>query len=253
MKSLPCLAAFLGLAATSSAATALLNEYNAGGATDVQGDWFEIVVVGGGVAGDVVDMRGWTFTIDEVAPGGEGFAVGRFQLSNNNYWSNVQAGTIVTFHEDRTVDGGRDTSILALNNFATQGWAHTNVWVGDSTFINTTFSQHDPNYPINQNGTQITITRGVTNIFGPAGEGTSTTLGVGDDEVFKLEGTPTPSITPSSPLYNDGTSSTFGAPNRWNANTVVQDFSAFIVPEPGSALMLGAAAVGLLSMRRRRG
>lgn len=251
MKSLPCLAALLGLASTAGAAPALLNEYNAGGATDVGGDWFEIVVVGGGAAGDVVDMRGWRFQIDEVGVGGEGNNVGAFQLSNNPYWSNVQAGTILTFHEDNTAAGGRDTSILAINNFSTQGWAHSNIWVSDPAFIDFSASP-DRSYPINQNGTRITITKGATNIFGPAGEGTSPTLGVSEDEVFKLEGTPSPSITPGSLLYNDGTSSTFGAPNRWNANTVVQDFSAFIVPEPASALLAGVAAVGLMAMRRRR-
>ena len=65
MKLLPSFFALLGLAAAASAAPVILNEYNAGGATDVEGDWFEIVVVGGGAAGDVVDMRGWEFSIDE--------------------------------------------------------------------------------------------------------------------------------------------------------------------------------------------
>jgi hypothetical protein len=47
--------------------------------------------------------------------------------------------------------------------------------------------------------------------------------GIGADEVFKLEQDPGPFITPLA-IYNDGSSSTFGAPNRYAAGTIEQDF-----------------------------
>ena len=46
---------------------------------------------------------------------------------------------------------------------------------------------------------------------------------------------------------NDGSTSTFGAPNEWSGGAEIQDFSAFVVPEPSSALLGLAACV-----RRRR-
>lgn len=259
MKSLPFSLALLGLAATSYGAPVILNEYNAVDPTKfaapVPGDWFEIVVVGGGIAGDTVDMRGWEFRIDELGIGGSGFNAGRFQLSSAPYWSAVQAGTIITFHEDNAAAGGRNTSILGVNNFATEGWAHTNIWVQDPTYINTSFAAHDPNYPMTENNMQITILRAGTTVFGPAGENAMGGLvTVGDDEVFKLEANPSTSITATSTSYNDGSSSSFGAPNVWGSATVPerQDFSAFIIPEPSSLLLAGAAGIGLLTMRRRR-
>ena len=58
-------------------------------------------------------------------------------------------------------------------------------------------------------------------MFGPVGEGIHPVAGVGGDEVFKLEEDPTPYITEVSE-YNDGTTSTFGYPNRFAANTSEQ-------------------------------
>lgn len=256
MKTIPSLAALLGLATSVSAAPVILNEYNAyenAPVGAVGGDWFELVVVGGGIAGDVVDMRGWKIEIQE---GGVGGGSGSFTLAGgtSSYWRTVQAGTILTFHENNLAAGGRNTSILGTNNFATEGWAHTNIYVGDTNYV---LAGGDISFPMTENNMGITIRNGANQvIFGPAGEGVfplAAGVTVGSDEVFKLEGTPSTSITTTSPLYNDGTTSTFGAPNRWEQDTLVQDFSAFIVvPEPASALMAGMAAVGLLTMRRRR-
>jgi hypothetical protein len=62
-------------------------------------------------------------------------------------------------------------------------------------------------------------------VFGPAGEGIYPPTGVGGDEVLKLEADPGPQIHAYS-NYNDGASSSFGAPNRWNGGAMTQNFSA---------------------------
>jgi hypothetical protein len=62
-------------------------------------------------------------------------------------------------------------------------------------------------------------------IFGPAGEGVMPLSGVGSTDVFKLEEDPGPYVTPFA-NYNDGTSSTFGSPNRYAAGSIEQDFTA---------------------------
>lgn len=248
MKSLLSLTvAGAALVAAVDAASVIVNEINAGGAT-MPGDWFEIVVVGDGTAGSTVDMRGWTFRVDNNGT----LNVGRFTLSNAAYWAAVQAGTILTFHEDNTAGGGLDTGVHLTNRFTTEGWAHTNVWVGDSTYILTTGSGYDGSFPIDQNNSQVAIfDAAATLVFGPAGEGHAgyTGGGVSASEVFKLEADPSPSITLGSP-YNDGTSSSFGAPNPWASGASVQNFSAFVVPEPSVAVLGLAGLLGLLRRRR---
>lgn len=230
-----------------SAASVIVNEINAGGAT-VPGDWFELVVVGDGTAGSTVDMRGWTLRIDN----NNVTNVGRFVLSNDSYWSNVQAGTILTFHEDNLAGGGVDTQILGTNNFATLGWAHTNIWIGDAIYVDVGGAGYDGSFPIDQNNSQIAIFDSTLSlVFGPAGENHVGYIGSGvsASEVFKLEADPSPSITLGSP-YNDGASSTFGAPNQWNSGASSQNFAAFVIPEPASASLFLLS--GLAMLRRRR-
>ena len=246
----------LALGVSASAAPAFLNEYNAKSdlnlsAGDQGGDWFEMAVVGAGIAGSTVDMRGWEFQIFNRPSSLEPRAkFGHFKLNSDPYWSNVLAGTIITFHEDNAAAGGVDTAILKTDRFATEGWAHTNVYVQDSRYINTSFSLHDASYPVDQNETQISISLadGVTLVFGPAGENHAGYRGTGvsDSEVFKLEENPSPQIGLTS-SFNDGSTSTFGRPNVWGTSTSpqMQDFRVFAIPEPGSAAMLGLAG-GLL-------
>lgn len=238
--------ALFGLASQANAASVIVNEINAGGAT-MPGDWFELVVVGEGTSGSTVDMRGWTLRVDN-----NGITnLGRFTLSNHSYWSNVSAGTILTFHEDNTSAGGLDTGIHLTNNFATLGWAHTNIYIGDSSYINTSAGDFDGSFPIDQNNSQIAIFDSALSIvFGPTGEGHAgyTGGGVSGSEVFKLEADPSTSITLASP-YNDGSSNTFGAPNQWSSGASTQNFSAFVVPEPSITLLGG---LGFLALFRRR-
>ena len=251
-----CAAALLGLTSVNWAAPAFINEYNAGGAT-VVGDWFEVVVVGAGIAGSVVDMRGWEFRVsNSPLNDGQQQQQGLFKLSQNSYWGNVQAGTIITFFKDDASTPAPRTSILGMDRFSSEGWGHTNIQVSDPTFIDVNFLMNDGDYPVDENFSQFAIFDKNSNlVFGPAGEGHAGYPGSGvkETEVFKLEANPSPLITLASP-YNDGTTSTFGAPNQWTTNMVtnVQDFSAFAIPEPGSISMLILGGV-LFAYRRQRG
>ena len=252
---LPALASLAALAISAQAATVIVNEINCAdpaGAnpSSPSGDWFEVVVVGDGTSGSTVDMRGWQFRVDQNGTTGQGY----FKLSNDSYWSNVQAGTILTFCEDGSGPTGAATAILATNNFATLGWAHTNVWVGDTTYIDTGWGSNDGSFPIDQNNTQILIQDSTAaTVFGPCGEGHVgyPGSGVSATEIFKLEANPSPSITLTSP-YNDGSTDTFGAPNQWTSGGLPnsQSFATFVVPEPSAALLLGL--LPLFGLRRRR-
>lgn len=262
----PSLALFCCLSRLGMAAPVIVNEFNTvsssqmlvGGGVDSSfgevvgngGDWFELVVVGTGV-GSSVDMRGWKLEIKRVATV-PFVADDVIVLSNALYWSNVPAGTILTFTESRSAEGGMDTSLDDTDLRATEGWAHSNIWVGDPTLITYTDSATngydlDPvsgvnGVNLNDEDTQIRILNAFSVVvFGPAGEGVQP---VGDEiskeEMFALQQTPSSSVTPSSD-YGDTSKgvesiaySSFGRPNRWlvGGETFDQSFTGF---QPGGA------------------
>jgi hypothetical protein len=236
---------------SASDASVIVNEINCKDGTTnhstPDGDWFEVVVVGNGTWSSTVDMRGWQFKV--IDTNGNGY----FKLSTNSYWSNVRAGTIITFHEDNTAGGGADTSILGTNNFNTLGWGHTNVYTHDAAFIDVGWASHDPGFALDNSNSQVAVENSAgAVVFGPAGEGVAPASGVGSDEVFKLQADPSPSITNNSAFYADGSTDTFGRPNEWTTGGLPnkQSFLVF-VPEP-SGLLLALGALPLLGMRRRR-
>jgi len=219
----------------SWAADVILNEYNAvdsnaflgGAGGDVfwqqrEGngdDWFELVVVTDGL-----DMRGWEIVVvnDAGQPTEESWSLA---LSMHDVWSNVRSGTIITFSELLS-NNADDYEPLAgswwLNVKAAADTSGTYVTV---SCIAPACLPADANWKVSNNDSQITIKDdlGIV-VFGPAGEGITPTAGIGSTEVFKLEENPTALITPSS-AYNDGTSSTFGAPNVYAGGTQQQDFN----------------------------
>jgi len=228
------------------------------------GRWFELVVVGDG-GPSTVDMRGWTIEIGTTV-GQSHQASNRLELSQHPYWAAVPAGTILTFIDRNTANGGLDTEINRRNRLATHGDAWTNVWMGDPELL-VYPSASDNGYligdgvvtgiRIDQNDTQFILRHaGGRPMFGPVGEGIAPVSGVSSTEVFELEDHPSPAISPlveatdTEPGYDDGASgSTFGHPNRWHAGDGVpeteQDFTPFIVSIPASPYEAWAAAFGL--------
>jgi hypothetical protein len=164
------------------------------------GDWFEIVVTD-----DHVDARGWDLVITNATgdPLDEEMFV--LTLTEDEIWADLRAGTIVTVSEmlpdDTSYDPlGGDWWINVQANDTASGAYITPQSIRVS----------------NRNWQLLIRDAQDVAVFGPAGEGIRPISGVGNDEVFKLEQDPGPFITPLS-NYEAGSSSTFGAPNRYSA------------------------------------
>jgi PEP-CTERM motif-containing protein len=244
-----CLAVTLGLSLRAEGAALLLNEYNAvddtgflkdnaadpyfGRVLGNGGDWFELVVIS-----DHLDVRGWSLSTSE---GNPVVPDQTLTLSQSSLWSDLRSGTIITVSE-LVPD---DTSYDPIHG---DWWI--NVQAADAAsglFITAS------NFKVTNQNWQLTIRdQNGAVVFGPAGEGISPVSGIGGDEIWKLEANPSAAVTPQSTSYKDGSSSTFGAPNRFNAGADVQDFSQLrsVVPEPG-ALALVLAALAGIAVRRR--
>jgi len=200
----------------------ILNEYNAVAPTKVLdngnsdsywgqilgngGDWFELVVTQ-----DHLDARGFKLVLTDDT-GGPGQVTQTLTLSQNSLLADLRAGTIITVSEVLPDDAGFDqlTGDWWINFQAAAGAGGQFITPAD--------------FSVSHQSWQLTIKDALGQVvFGPAGEGVKPVSGVGNDEVFKLEEDPAPYITPFA-AYNDGTSSTFGAPNVFAAGTLQQDF-----------------------------
>ena len=198
------------------------------------GPWFELVVLGNGTAGSRLDMRGWTIELSER----RGTPV-TLTLSDNAFWAEVMAGTILTFTERDSAAGGLDTSLNRVNLRSTVGYAWSNIWAADPVLINQGASTAGRRLPISADDTRILIRTASGSIeFGPGGEdvvrnfadGTPQPIGLNSREIFKLEQLDLLSPYRPDPYfgsYRDGSSSTFGAPNTWSSGSVVQSFAPF--------------------------
>jgi hypothetical protein len=263
MKPAPLLAAatLLLLADPAHSAAVILNEYNAvsgssflnGGTADADedgelasdsyfgrvigngGDWLELVVTE-----DHLDLRGASVSIEEGSPGDRETTVLTFTQSS--LWSDLRAGSIITIAEDLVDDPTYDPT-------GGDWWINVQASDGASgAFITAS------NFSVSNDDTHVTILDALAQIlFGPAGEGIPPNAGLNAREVFKLETDPSDAITPLSPSYRDGSSSSFGAPNRWSGGENVQDFSALrsvVVPEPGALALVGLALLAIARARR---
>jgi hypothetical protein len=226
-------------------AVVILNEYNAvsgnsrlddGQGIDQRlglifgngGNWFELIVVG-----DNVDMRGWklNWTEDEeVAPGGPN-AEGTITLSNHDIWSNLRAGSLITFIETSSADfNDIDTSTdISYDPFAGDWWINVSTTEeqekGENAVATTVTNDGLPGeFSVGSRDWLLTIVDAADNIvFGPVGE-SLWPAGISGREGGSLEGPlglgdiPATleqwrSITPVSEWYDDTGSTSFGLPN----------------------------------------
>ncbi|RMF24114.1 MAG: lamin tail domain-containing protein [Deltaproteobacteria bacterium] len=244
MKRLTAVALFCALVSSpvlAGAADVILNEYNAvddadfleNGASDPfwgvragnGGDWFELAVIT-----DHLDMRGWSFLVVNRtgSAGEESFSI---DLTTDPFWQDIRSGTIITISENLP------SNARSYNPVIGRWWINVRPsefgTYATASCVSPSCLPSQVNWKVSNNDTQITILdASSTVVFGPAGEGIQPPAGIGQTEVFKLEQDPDATITPTSPSYRDGSSSTFGQPNRYNAGTMVQDFSALrsVVP-----------------------
>ena len=130
----------------------------------------------------------------------------RLTLSGNAAWQTVPTGTILTFTDKTTAQGGQDSGFALRDRRGTVGDVWSNIWMGDSTYL--TYSDPAANgysvsagvvsgILIDHNATQFRVKNSAGQIvFGPAGEGVAPLRGTNSKEIFELEGHPTPSISP---------------------------------------------------------
>ena len=172
------------------------------------GDWFELVVTV-----DHLDIRGWELVLSDDT-GGAGETIQTLTFTSDPIWTDLRAGTIITVAEGLADNVSYDPA-------SDDWWINVQASSGGTDLYITA-----QDFEVSNVNWQLTIKDDLSlPVFGPAGEGVWPLLGIGSDEVFKLEEDPTPYITPIND-YNDGTSSTFGSPNVFAAGTRQQDFTS---------------------------
>ncbi len=197
------------------------------------GNWIELVVIA-----DHLDIRGWTLewmNADLVSNSGT------VTFVDHVIWSDLRSGTIITIREDDLSPPGYGVLLTDLSYDPQNGdwWIHANV--DDLTVVlQAGFKVDNDNWSLRIWDGAITcpIPPSVCTGIGSTaviqdfvGEITALwggTGGVGNNEVGKLEQDPSAAAatTPPVPMYNDGTSSTFGSENLWLGGAIMQDFSA---------------------------
>lgn len=216
------------------------------------GRWFELVVVGQTSAvGETVDMRGWTFAWTSTDVGS-----GSFSLTTDSRLQSIHRGTLMTFFSQDAGGPNVATNFDQYDPFANNWWLNVNL--ADTALV------ASGSLNTGNGDWQLTV-RDASNqvIYGPVGEGVGSFSGVSSREVGKLEGLTADdpnntiagwqSIIPDSDLYNDGTSSSFGAANLWSGGSSVQDLSVLraAVPEPTSMTLLAIAGLAACGYRLR--
>jgi len=189
------------------------------------GAWVEFVVT------EESDIRGWTLEITNDS------STQTLKLAAHVALGSIPAGTILTFSEGNRYLG---TSFNQTSRLNIDGYAWTNIWMHDSVLIDQANSTHPVNSAIGSDNTRFVWKNAADEvIYGPSGETTALSdtngnnigdepIAVGDSEVFRLEANPSASINPLNINYDDVNSSSYGRPNRWSNDTIVQLFNGFL-------------------------
>lgn len=187
------------------------------------GAWVEFVVT------QPLDLRGWTLKIENQND------TRILKLSDHIALSNIPAGTILTFSEAKRFI---PTSFNQTSNLI-MGYTWSNIWMHDAILIDQDNSTHPATSVIGSDDTRfIWSDASDLIIYGPSGESIALAdtnlngigddlIGVGGTETFRLEANPAPTTTPLNINYDDGGSSSFGAPNRWSNDVMFQNFAAY--------------------------
>lgn len=136
------------------------------------GGWLELVVVGNGSAGSTVDLRGWKIEIDDGASGAAFIPDDTIVLSQSTYWQSVPAGTILTFTDQNTLQGGLDTWINKKCLRSSAGYDWSNIFVFDPNYVDQTQSLMGSGLGISSSNAQVRIRKpDGTVVAGPVGRG----------------------------------------------------------------------------------
>jgi len=227
----------------------ILNEYNGvaetaflakGGADSLHGriegnggNWFELIVLEDGL-----DARGWTLEL-RGTPEGLDVATAHLVFADRPELASLAAGTIIVitdaFADDASFSPEEgDWFINLLSNDADQGAFFTPE-------SQQSFDTHSSNWRLVIRDRDGRVRTGMT------GEGIGEFSGVSDQEVGKLEESPHLGVTPLV-NYDDGSTSTYGSPNRWDDE--VQDLEPL---RSGFAEVEGAVQLPGDSAPRARG
>ncbi|OHB58156.1 MAG: hypothetical protein A2Y12_07790 [Planctomycetes bacterium GWF2_42_9] len=226
------------------------------------GDWIELVVTQDHLDIRGWQIR-WAETDTAKANEADGTDIwygngnveqGILQFANNSVWSNLRAGTIITIVDESYIYVDKDNQNRTYNVSPSYAEAVINLstdtsfnpeandwWINVST--KTEASSSTPLLTCVQNvmdhtsydwgcgndawQAQINDAQGNL-VWGPVGENLGTTYwgggGINSAEVGKLTANPSASVSGAN--FSDADTSSFGLPNRWNDQLMVQDFSA---------------------------
>jgi hypothetical protein len=174
-------------------------------------------------------MRGWALEWAETG------ASGTIRLSDAAFWSDLRIGTIVTFIEKSTVQGGLDTDLSY--NGTTDTWVNVNTF--DTALVAATTSSKSGHVSgqfttSNDRWTIRAVDPTGAPLTGRMGEGSIAYNGgsVNSEDVCRLRESPGGTSDSTSWFDDSGAASTFGRPNTWAAcpgtGTVTQSFAALL-------------------------